>query len=120
MILTIFPAVCVLLSLAKVGLSQSWWTVEWDTTEFTSMSGDMIVPNTPDAGGTPYVWPGLQPGTTGVLQAVLDGRYGISEKVWTEPSICSYLLLLCQNGDMVDRGWVSYLHQDFDTHLTAF
>ena len=63
-----------LLCLAPLGLSADWWTVEWDATQFTSFSGNMIVPDTPDAGGTPYVWPGLQPGSTGVLQAVLDGR----------------------------------------------
>ncbi|KAK7462955.1 hypothetical protein VKT23_007536 [Stygiomarasmius scandens] len=39
------------------------------------MSGDMIVPNLPQPGGTPYVWPGVQSGN-GVLQAVLDGRSG--------------------------------------------
>ncbi|KAI5122255.1 hypothetical protein M0805_007120 [Coniferiporia weirii] len=53
-----------------------WWTVEWDATEFTGMSGDMVVPDVPNPPGTPYVWPGLQPGSTGVLQAVLDGRTG--------------------------------------------
>jgi len=53
-----------------------WWTVEWDAPEFTAMSGDMIVPEVPNPPGTPYVWPGLQPGSTGVLQAVLDGRTG--------------------------------------------
>ena len=63
-----------LFSLVPSALAQSWWTVEWDATEFTSFSGDMIVPDLPAPGGTPYVWPGLQPGTTGVLQAVLDGR----------------------------------------------
>ncbi|KAF9457732.1 hypothetical protein BDZ94DRAFT_191699 [Collybia nuda] len=40
------------------------------------MSGDMVVPRLPQAGGTPYVWPGLQSGN-GVLQAVLDGRSGV-------------------------------------------
>ena len=60
--------------LLPVSYAQSWWTVEWDAAKFTSMSGDLVVPDTPDSGGTPYVWPGLQPGTTGVLQAVLDGR----------------------------------------------
>ena len=63
-----------LFSLLPSVLYQNLWTVEWDATEFTSFSGDMIVPNLPAPGGTPYVWPGLQPGSTGVLQAVLDGR----------------------------------------------
>lgn len=66
--------VLALFSIIPPIVGQSWWTVEWDAQEFTSFSGDMIVPNTPNAGGTPYVWPGLQPGSTGVLQAVLDGR----------------------------------------------
>ena len=56
--------------------AQNWHTVEWDATEFTALSGDMLVPSLPPPGGTPYVWPGLQPGTAGVLQAVLDGRSG--------------------------------------------
>lgn len=74
MLIATFPAILFFLALAQSTLAQSWWTVEWDATEFTAMSGDMVVPDTPDAGGTPYVWPGLQPGSTGVLQAVLDGR----------------------------------------------
>lgn len=69
-ILTILLPIAALAALAKA----DWWTVEWDTTEFTSFSGDMVVPNVPNPPGTPYVWPGLQPGSTGVLQAVLDGR----------------------------------------------
>ena len=56
--------------------AQNWHTVEWDAAEFTALSGDMLVPSLPPPGGTPYVWPGLQPGTAGVLQAVLDGRSG--------------------------------------------
>jgi hypothetical protein len=59
--------------LVSLTTAADWWTVEWDATEFTAMSGDMIVPDTPNSGGTPYVWPGIQDGN-GVLQAVLDGR----------------------------------------------
>lgn len=70
MMLTVFAILLPLFASVKA----DWWTVEWDATEFTSMSGDMIVPNVPNPPGTPYVWPGLQPGSTGVLQAVLDGR----------------------------------------------
>ncbi|KAL5500995.1 hypothetical protein ACEPAH_9382 [Sanghuangporus vaninii] len=80
----------VLLCFVPTGLSADWWTVEWDATEFTSFSGNMIVPDTPDAGGTPYVWPGLQPGSTGVLQAVLDGRTGtwwIGDGYYGTPSL---------------------------------
>ena len=67
-----------LLPIIPSTFGQNWWTIEWDAPEFTSFSGDMIVPDTPDAGGTPYVWPGLQPGSTGVLQAVLDGRCALT------------------------------------------
>jgi len=52
-----------------------YYTVEWNGVTFTAMSGDMVVPNLPQAGGTPYVWPGFQ-SENGVLQAVLDGRSG--------------------------------------------
>ena len=48
------------------------------------MSGDLIVRNVPSPQGTPYVWPGLQPGSTGVLQAVLDGRYLIVDLIMIE------------------------------------
>ncbi|KAF9078802.1 hypothetical protein BDP27DRAFT_1310194 [Rhodocollybia butyracea] len=60
----------------KVVTAQDWYTVEWDAPEFVSMSGDMIVPELPTPGGTPYVWPGVQSGN-GVLQAVLDGSSGL-------------------------------------------
>ncbi|ETW76830.1 hypothetical protein HETIRDRAFT_242504, partial [Heterobasidion irregulare TC 32-1] len=70
--------------------AQNWHTVEWDATEFTALSGDMLVPSLPPPGGTPYVWPGLQPGTAGVLQAVLDGRSGswwIGDGYYGTPSL---------------------------------
>ncbi|TFK38143.1 hypothetical protein BDQ12DRAFT_606567 [Crucibulum laeve] len=66
-----------------------WYTVEWDATQFTAMSGDLVVPKLPQAGGTPYVWPGLQSGN-GVLQAVLDGRSGtwwIGDGFYGTPSL---------------------------------
>jgi len=69
----------VALSLSLLFLSvhaANWYTVEWNGVTFTAMSGDMVVPKLPQAGGTPYVWPGLQSGN-GVLQAVLDGRSGV-------------------------------------------
>ncbi|EJD00463.1 uncharacterized protein FOMMEDRAFT_91295 [Fomitiporia mediterranea MF3/22] len=90
MVNSILAAVFLFLSFVPGILSADWWTVEWDAAEFTSMSGDMIVPDTPDAGGTPYVWPGLQPGSTGVLQAVLDGRSGtwwIGDGYYGTPSL---------------------------------
>lgn len=54
-----------------------------------SLSGDMVVPNVPAAGGTPYVWPGVQ-SSNGVLQAVLDGRSGtwwIGDGFYGSPSL---------------------------------
>ncbi|KAJ3867435.1 hypothetical protein EV359DRAFT_78593 [Lentinula novae-zelandiae] len=70
-------SIFVLLSIFfKAVAGQDWYTVEWDATEFVSMSGDMIVPDLPTPGGTPYVWPGVQSGN-GVLQAVLDGSSGV-------------------------------------------
>jgi len=66
-----------------------WYTVEWDATEFTAMSGDMTVPSLPTPGGTPYVWPGVQ-SDNGVLQAVLDGRSGswwIGDGFYGTPSL---------------------------------
>ncbi|KAF9269637.1 hypothetical protein L218DRAFT_953260 [Marasmius fiardii PR-910] len=53
-----------------------WYTVEWDATQFTALSGDMVIPKLPNPGGTPYVWPALQ-SNNGVLQAVCDGRSGV-------------------------------------------
>lgn len=56
---------------------------------FTAMSGDMLVPDLPTPGGTPYVWPGLQ-SNNGVLQAVLDGRSGtwwIGDGFYGTPSL---------------------------------
>ncbi len=53
------------------------------------MSGDMLVPDLPTPGGTPYVWPGLQ-SNNGVLQAVLDGRSGtwwIGDGFYGTPSL---------------------------------
>ncbi|KAF9020359.1 hypothetical protein BDZ89DRAFT_1203621 [Hymenopellis radicata] len=77
-------------SLLFVGVKAvNWYTVEWDAGTFTSMSGDMIVPNLPQAGGTPYVWPGVQ-SNNGVLQAVLDGRSGtwwIGDGFYGTPSL---------------------------------
>lgn len=70
--------------------AQDWHTVEWDAPHFTAFSGDMIVPKLPPSGGTPYVWPGLQPGSAGVLQAVLDGRTGswwIGDGYYGTPSL---------------------------------
>ncbi|KAK0222419.1 hypothetical protein EDD85DRAFT_255011 [Armillaria nabsnona] len=75
-----------LLSLAAAA---DWYTVEWDATTFTAMSGDMLVPDLPTPGGTPYVWPGLQ-SNNGVLQAVLDGRSGtwwIGDGFYGTPSL---------------------------------
>ncbi|KAJ3753798.1 hypothetical protein EV360DRAFT_96869 [Lentinula raphanica] len=66
----------VLFNFLQAVFAQDWYTVEWDATEFVSMSGDMIVPELPTPGGTPYVWPGVQSGN-GVLQAVLDGSSGV-------------------------------------------
>ena len=59
--------------LVTLAAAANWYTVEWDAPTFTAMEGDLVVPNLPPSGGTPYVWPGLQSGK-GVLQAVLDGR----------------------------------------------
>lgn len=74
-VLTIAPLLTLLLlPFLPLVAAADWWTVEWDAAEFTAMSGDMVVPNLPSPGGTPYVWPGLQDGN-GVLQAVLDGRW---------------------------------------------
>ena len=40
----------------------------------TQFKGTLIVPPRVPSGGTPYVWPGLQPpDNSGVLQNVLDG-----------------------------------------------
>ncbi|KAG8797117.1 hypothetical protein FRC16_009216 [Serendipita sp. 398] len=67
----------------------NWYTVEWDAPKFTALSGDLVVPKLPQAGGTPYVWPGLQSGN-GVLQAVLDGRKGawwIGDGFYGTPSL---------------------------------
>ncbi|KIY47482.1 hypothetical protein FISHEDRAFT_59601 [Fistulina hepatica ATCC 64428] len=66
-----------------------WYTVEWDASEFTAMSGDMLVPDLPTPGGTPYVWPGIQ-GDDGVFQAVLDGSSGtwwIGDGFYGTPSL---------------------------------
>jgi len=71
-----FLSLTLLGSLVTVS-AQDWHTVEWDASHFTAFSGDMVVPSLPPPGGTPYVWPGLQPGNAGVLQAVLDGRSGV-------------------------------------------
>ncbi|KII91339.1 hypothetical protein PLICRDRAFT_504423 [Plicaturopsis crispa FD-325 SS-3] len=76
-------------AIVPVARAQDWYTVEWDASEFTAMSGDMVVPGLPDAGGTPYVWPGVQSGN-GVLQAVLDGRSGtwwIGDGFYGTPSL---------------------------------
>ncbi|KAF8513035.1 hypothetical protein JB92DRAFT_238092 [Gautieria morchelliformis] len=80
-----------------------WFTVEWDAPEFTAMSGDFVIPNLPENGGIPSVWPGLQ-GDIGVLQAELNGQSG----AWTlgtsfyglaEPSLGSRFPV--SPGDMV-------------------
>ncbi|KAG6855752.1 hypothetical protein H0H87_011313 [Tephrocybe sp. NHM501043] len=64
------------------------------------MSGDMVVPKLPQAGGTPYVWPGLQSGN-GVLQAVLDGRSGVW---WIGDGFYGTPSLLWGNGFNVNPG----------------
>ncbi|KAJ7598788.1 hypothetical protein C8J56DRAFT_173957 [Mycena floridula] len=70
------PIIFLILSFAFFPVfAADWYTVEWDAPQFLSMSGDMVVPKLPQAGGTPYVWPGVQ-SSNGVLQAVLDGRSG--------------------------------------------
>ncbi|KAH8113066.1 hypothetical protein DFH11DRAFT_359482 [Phellopilus nigrolimitatus] len=81
---------CLALFSLLPAIHADWWTVEWDAPEFIELSGDMIVPNVPNPPGTPYVWPGLQPGSTGVLQAVLDGRSGtwwIGDGYYGTPSL---------------------------------
>ncbi|KAK0212201.1 hypothetical protein DFS33DRAFT_9812 [Desarmillaria ectypa] len=78
-----------LFCLLSLAAAADWYTVEWDATTFTAMSGDMLVPDLPTPGGTPYVWPGLQ-SNNGVLQAVLDGRSGtwwIGDGFYGTPSL---------------------------------
>lgn len=86
MLLVIFFLLSLTLFSAK---AVNWYTVEWDASTFTSMSGDMVVPKLPNPGGTPYVWPGVQ-SNNGVLQAVLDGRSGtwwIGDGFYGTPSL---------------------------------
>jgi hypothetical protein len=57
----------------------TWYFLRYYTPsgqQFTSFSGDLVIPTLPKA-GTYYLWPGLQPtDNTGVYQNVLDGRSG--------------------------------------------
>lgn len=51
-------------------------TASYYISYITEYSGTLVVPPNVPSGGTPYVWPGLQPpDNSGVLQPVLDGRY---------------------------------------------
>ncbi|THH09947.1 hypothetical protein EW145_g1651 [Phellinidium pouzarii] len=60
----------VFFTLFPIALAE-WWTVEWDATEFTAMSGDMIVPDVPNPPGTP----------TGTWW-IGDGYYGTPSPPW--------------------------------------
>ncbi|KAH9884720.1 hypothetical protein F4778DRAFT_551831 [Xylariomycetidae sp. FL2044] len=68
-----------LLAVASPAAAADWYFLRYypaDGQEFTSFSGEMTIPDLPQA-GVYYLWPGLQPtDNTGVYQNVLDGRSG--------------------------------------------
>lgn len=67
------------LAFAGQSSAATWYFLRYYTpsgAEFTSFSGDLVIPALPQA-GTYYLWPGLQPTDgSGVYQNVLDGRSG--------------------------------------------
>jgi hypothetical protein len=68
-----------LLAFTGQASAATWYFLRYYTpsgAQFTSFSGDMVIPELPQA-GTYYLWPGLQPtDNSGVYQNVLDGRSG--------------------------------------------
>lgn len=68
-----------ILALASTAIATDWHFLTWEPAsgeQFIGFSGDMVVPDLPEA-ATYYVWPGLQPtDNSGVYQNVLDGRSG--------------------------------------------
>ena len=74
-----FVVSLLLLLLPKPASAVSWHFLRFylpPTSEFTSLSGTIVVPPLPRA-ATYYLWPGLQPrDNSGVFQNVLDGRSG--------------------------------------------
>lgn len=64
-----------LLSAVPAQAAQTWSVALYRTNKFLSFTGNITVPPKLPSGGTPYLWPGLEPSNAAtVLQPVLDGR----------------------------------------------
>jgi hypothetical protein len=75
----LIPLLVVALIQATPAAAVTWYFLRYYTpsgANFTTFSGEMVVPELPEA-ATYYLWPGLQPtDNSGVYQNVLDGRSG--------------------------------------------
>lgn len=75
----LFALLLPLLAFTGQASAATWYFLRYYTpsgANFTSFSGEMVIPELPQA-GTYYLWPGLQPtDNSGVYQNVLDGRSG--------------------------------------------
>jgi hypothetical protein len=64
-----------LLSAAPAQAGATWSIALYRANKFLSFTGNITVPPKLPSGGTPYLWPGLEPSNAAtVLQPVLDGR----------------------------------------------
>ncbi|KAF8069031.1 hypothetical protein FPV67DRAFT_1448859 [Lyophyllum atratum] len=80
----------VALSLSLLLLSvhaANWYTVEWNGVTFTAMSGDMVVPKLPQAGGTLFLNVGLHLHNVSLQELLTSGPDFKAETGSSKPSL---------------------------------